>query len=1829
MTGFARTARPVLVVLLALFGLATAMMGADAGERRILLTPDSDYTGFDLRTVKGVDLKACEAACLGDTACRAFTFNQKAGWCFLKSDNGPLAGFTGATAGRVVEAVAFTPTVEQQRKAELDFTGSYFDEARTLATNLKNRYDPGTAGYMALRTSGGTAYAAGNFDQAASEFGKALVLASDSPVAWSDYAIASLRRNPENWSDRQQAMSDATAGAINAYLRADMVDDRARSLAVLGDSFAKREVWKPAWRAYRASLAVKEDADVRATYDRVLAERGFRILSHEVDADAAQPRICVVFSDDLPVSRADLADFVTVEGGSGLAIEPQRRQICVDGVQHGGRYKIRVRGGLPSADGETLARPVDLDVYVRDRAPWVGFAGNAYVLPAGQGASIPMVSVNAPKALATIYRISDRSLAGQVREGDALRQLDRYTARRIGESYGEEVWKGEIDITSRLNETVTTAIPIADAVNTLKPGAYVITAKPATDTQEWGSIATQWFVISDIGLTSLSGNDGIHVIARSLSSAEPIANARVRLVALNNDVLGEGITDANGYARFDPGLGRGTGGAAPQLVDAETAAGDYTFLDLGRSSFDLTDRGVDGRPAPGPLDVFLTPERGIYRPGETVYLTALVRNARADAVGDLPLTLVIERPDGVEFVRRTLSDGGAGGYSAAVLLDDDAMRGSWRAKLFSDPKGAAIADVALLVEDFEPERLAFDITTAATSIGAGAPVAIDLSARYLYGATAPDLSVDGDIDIRTVDTLAGFPGYKFGLATDDPQSRREPFETDATTDADGKATFEAALPELPSSTKPFEAKVIVRLTDTNGRAVERTLSLPVAATGPRLGVKPLFDGDVAEGGPARFEVILVGADGQRIAQPGVKWTLERIETDYQWYRADGNWRYEPITQERRVDGGTVDTKADSAVAISGQVSWGHYRLTVSTEGSSPTATSVEFNAGWYVAQSGTDTPDVLSVGLDKPAYRIGETVKLRLDPRFAGIALITVVDDRLISMKSVAVPAEGTTVELEVTDQWGPGAYVTASLYRPMDVEAKRMPARALGLAWAKVSPGDRQLNVAIEASDEMRPRGPMPIPVSIANLQPGEQAFVTVAAVDLGILNLTNFKPPAPDEWYFGQRKLGMEIRDVYGLLIDRMQGVPGAVRSGGDGGAVRLQAPPPTQKLVAFYSGIEQVGPDGKVSVSFNLPEFNGTVRVMVMAWTKTAVGHAVKDVIVRDPVVVSASIPRFMATGDTSRLLVEINNVAGPAGDYRLAVNPDAGVTMAAADLTKTLTLASGARTQFILPIAATGVGDHIVSVTLTTPDGQALPQELALGVRAPGLPVTRRNYVALASGGKLTVSADTLAEFVPGTTSVSLSVGGPSRLDVAGILAALDRYPYGCAEQLTSRALPLVYLDDVAVAVGLAGDAAVKERVQTAIAGVLAKQAASGAFGLWGPVDTGDLFLDAYVTDFLTRAADKGYDVPKVARDLALDNLSNSLAYADDFESGGQSIAYALYVLARTGRAAIGDLRYYGESKLSAFSTPLAKAQIGAALALYGDQRRANAAFAAALADLNGETDAIASARDDYGTVLRDQAAVLTLAAESRAETVDLKALAARIAASAEARRRTSTQENAWMLLAANALIKDAQRTSFAIDGTQTDGPLYRRFFGEQLATPIVVENRGGESLDAVVETRGVPLTPEPAGGEGFTIERAYYTPAGEERDIATIAQNDRVIVVLKVTASESRAGHVLVVDPIPAGFEIENPSISESGDTANYGWLDVVLDAEHTEARTDRFVAALKRTDSDPQEYSVAYSMRAVAPGKFAQPAATVEDMYYPELQAHSTSGTVEVVGQTR
>jgi hypothetical protein len=1801
--------------------IAVSGLDARAAERRIILFEDADYFGFDYETLRGRSLDQCQEACLGDANCRAFTYNAEARWCFLKSDLAELRSVPGAIAGQVAEYEISA----EERPQRPDFLPHEIErEAQELTRELVQvQIDPakGIHGLLAAADE-----ALGNDDpRAAAElYQQALTVNEEDFKAWSGFALAVLSMRSDDYSERNELIRDGTAAAYSAYVNAPDMRERAQALALMARALERRQMYRPALESYKASLLLADSAQVRAAFDELYAQYGFRILDHTVDSESASPRVCIQFSEELQAGRTDYSNFVTVDQSSPASVSVDGYQICVDGLKHGERYQIGLRAGIPAEVGETLQRPVALTVYVPDRQPSVRFTGRNFVLPRVGSHGIPLVSVNTDAVEVALYLIGERALSGTVTQEQLFSQLTQWSAQDIASNSGSLVWEGVLEVEQSLNREVTTSFPIDAVLPERLPGVYVMVAKPVEGREDyWNARATQWFVVSDIGLSSLMGSDGLHVFARSLSEATALPAVEMTLLARNNSVLGTTTTDDQGHAQFAAGLTRGTGGTEAALLTASVGGLDFAFLDLTRPGFDLTDRGVEGRASPGPLDVFVYAERGVYRPGETVHIAGLVRDADARAVSGTPLTFVFSRPDGVEFRREVVRDGGLGGYQVDFDLQESAMRGTWRAQVFVDPKDAGLAELQFLVEDFVPDRIEFDLETQAPAMSRDDVTGFDVEGRFLYGAPASALRLEGEVAVRPVDTIAGFTGFRFGLGDEEVLPVRVPLEGLPATDTAGRAHVDVALEALPASTRPLEAEVIVRMREAGGRAVQRTLVLPVAADGPQIGIRPQFnDMRVREGETAQFDVIGVSADRARTDLGAATWELFRLERDFQWYEMGGTWTYETVTYSTRVADGSMELDADAPARISAQVGWGRYRLEVTSTAPGGPASSVEFYAGWYVDLAAADTPDILEIALDKASYSPGETATVNIAPRFSGEALVMVMNERLIATYPVSVGVDGASIEIPVGDDWGAGAYVTAVQFRATSVAQSRMPGRAIGLQWLAVDTHTRTLGVSLDTPELVRPHDLLDVPVTLAGLSAGEEAYVTVAAVDVGILNLTNYQPPAPEDWYFGQRRLGLDIRDLYGLLIDGMAGVQGRIRSGGGEAAQGLTGTPPTQELVALFSGIVKVDDEGRASIQFDVPEFTGTLRVMAAAWSKAGVGHGTSDVVVRDPVVLTLSGPRFLAPGDISHLRLEVDNLEGPDGDYAVSVSFTDEIDVAQPGLD--MNIAGGERQAAIFDLAALAPGVASLSVRLRHADGIDISRSYTLGIRPAQPYVSEREVVELAPGASLALDADRLAGYVDGTAGLTVSVSRAGSIDVPSLLHALDRYPYGCSEQITSRALPLLYLAQVAEQSGLGREQDLRIRVQEAIVDVLAHQSSSGSFGLWGP-GAGDLWLDAYVSDFLTRAREHGYQVPELALMQALDSLQNQLGYAPEVSGAGQDVAYALYVLARNRRASLGDLRYYVDTKLTAFGSAMAKAHLGAALALYGERARSMSAFDAALSDLASGQEG--QAQDGYATPLRDGAATLALAAETSPAPASLADMTRLVAQLQSLRSTTSTQENAWLLLAARGLLADTRDLKLEVNGEAHEGNLMRRFDAEYLGDePLSLANRGTGPVDVVLTATGSPATARPAGGNGFTIERKYYSLAGEPVGIEQVGQNERFVVVLTVTEATAWRSRLLVADLLPAGFEIDNPNLVQGVDTDAFAWLPYTPSTANLEFRDDRFVAALDRSSYDDRSFTLAYVVRAVTPGRYVAPPALVEDMYRPHLNGWSETGRVEVIG---
>ncbi|HED14019.1 MAG TPA: hypothetical protein ENI62_10285, partial [Gammaproteobacteria bacterium] len=845
-----------------------------------------------------------------------------------------------------------------------------------------------TAGKLA--SEGSAALIKGRPRTASGYFARAIALKPESFSYWAGLGKSILQVQPKSF-ERRRFFNIGLNAALNAYLNSTTIDNRAQALVLIARSYQALKNYRPALEAYKTSLLLVNSVVVQHDYEVLRAAHGFRMLRYTVDAEAASPRICLQFSEDL-LSKQQYASYVTIDGKTPATLVQESRQLCIDGLQHGDKYHIGLRSGLPSTVGEVITKPIALDVYIRDRKPALRFAGSQYLLPRIGSKGIPLVSVNTTTAELQLYRIGARGLSVLITDRHFLKALDHYSLADLKNRLASKVWQGELDIASRRNREVRTVFPVTKVLPERQPGIYVLVATPkGVRVKEWQAKATQWFVVSDIGLSTLRGNDGLHVFARSLATAAPLPGVRLKLLSRSNEVLGTQASDTEGYAHFPAGLVRGQGANTPGLLLARNPDGDFVLADLSKPGFDLSDRGVSGRSAPGPLDLFVYLDRGIYRAGETIHLNVLLRDRALRAVTGLPLTVKFERPDGKLAATQVIKEAGAGGHVLSWKLPPNAMQGNWQIAFYLDVAQPPLARKTLLVEDFVPDQIEFDLALAAKPLQKGSLATFSLAARYLYGAPAAGLQPEGEVRFTEVHTLPSYPGYSFGLDGETPFSATKNLSGLTATNAQGMTILQFGIDKFADHGGPLRAEVTVRLRESGGRTVERRRVVPLAAGTAQIGMRSGFaKGRIAEGAAASFDIITLDPAGKRSALEGLEWSLLRLERRYQWYRGAGGWQYEPVVSSVKVASGKINSRKDRPVQVSVTPTWGRYRLEVTRPGVAGAASSLTFSAGWYVDATSTETPDGLEIALDRQRYASGTVAHLRISPRFSGKALVVV-----------------------------------------------------------------------------------------------------------------------------------------------------------------------------------------------------------------------------------------------------------------------------------------------------------------------------------------------------------------------------------------------------------------------------------------------------------------------------------------------------------------------------------------------------------------------------------------------------------------------------------------------------------------------------------------------------------------------------------------------------------------------------------------------------------------------------------------------------------------------
>ena len=521
--------------------------------------------------------------------------------------------------------------------------------------------------------------------------------------------------------DARHALQEAAYSLYASYRSSTDVLSAGRNLGEFARVQETRRDYVGAELALWDSLKTgRGSRSARTALDRIRKKHGFRIVKIRHDGNRDDPRSCTALS--APVARRPAGSRWPITSLSNRShgdhpVVLHESTVCIGNLEHGVKYRLALRDGLIDVHGRKVVGEVHR-FRVPDRPPSVRFSAGRYVLPRTGSIGVPLATVNMAEVPLRLLRITEGNLVGIASGGRLPHELKGRQLSHIVNSLGEEVWNGTITIRSIRNRQVVTAVQLDKLLPERKPGIYVLaaTARKYGDPKYWES-AVQWLVVSDIGLTTVRGSDGLSVFTRSLSSAEPMAGVTLALKARNEDTLAELATDLNGRATFAPGLLRGSGGRAAVLLQARSEEGGHTFLKLTGPGFDLSDRGVGGRKHPGAVDAYLYTDRGIYRPGETVHLTALVRDELGRALDNMPLLLKVTRPDGV-FARSfsVLSD-----RSGAVALDhplpDTAITGEWRFALGIPDDTATVGYARVEVQDFVPPRIEVDAVAPPTLSG--------------------------------------------------------------------------------------------------------------------------------------------------------------------------------------------------------------------------------------------------------------------------------------------------------------------------------------------------------------------------------------------------------------------------------------------------------------------------------------------------------------------------------------------------------------------------------------------------------------------------------------------------------------------------------------------------------------------------------------------------------------------------------------------------------------------------------------------------------------------------------------------------------------------------------------------------------------------------------------------------------------------------------------------------------------------------------------------------------------------------------------------------------
>lgn len=1499
-------------------------------------------------------------------------------------------------------------------------------------------------------------------------------------------------------------------------------------------------------------------------------------------------------------------------------------------------YNITIKKEIEGAFGGKLKTDFSDMVYFGELTPSINFVNAKGMYLSNKGyKNLALQIVNVPNIQVTVVKVYENNILQLLNKGNRWNydydyETDDYYEYRYYDTYnlGDTVFNQKYQ-TKNLPKNNAVSLLNIDFSDKLKDfnGFYVITV--SNDEQRWLR-SSKLLSLSDVGLIVKADDDKIYVFANSIKNATPISGAKISFISTNNQQVQTLTTNNEGIAVFDDFKNKSRGFKIG-MVTAKSGE-DYNFIWLPQNNIETSRFDVGGRTTNSTgLNAWIYAERNLYRPGETIKTSAVVRNEDRSVPDEMPLKFKLTMPNGKTFATKRKITNEQGSCETEFEIPHTAITGTYTLELLTG-NDVVLQYYNFSIEDFMPDRIKNVLKLNQEKFKFDEELIATVQADNLFGTPATNRNYEIEINLNKKDFAPkGYDDYNFQINKDFYYGS---VFRNGKTDEKGLITEKLKLEdERLKAAGLLQGSVRASVFDENGRPVHRFANFDVFTQNVFYGIKN-FNSYVGTRLPLNITLAALDLNGVPVSK-SAQVVVIRKEWQNVIQQSGNSFRYVSQRTDKTIETQKINIdKNGSKFSFTPTIS-GSYEIRISEEGKD------NYVAQSFYAYGGGDT-DLTSfevnnegnvtIKADKDKYEPGEQANILFTTPFEGRMLVTLERNKILEYHWLHTNDKSASLKFNISNEHLPNIYISATLFRPM--EASDLPLTvAHGIKNIIVNASQNIIPVNVSVVNNSRSKTKQKITV---NTKP--HAYVTIAAVDEGILQIKNYKSPDPFKYFYQKMALGVNSFDIYPLLLPEYKSIRSS--TGGDGADEDMsnRVNPlfvNRVKNVSFWSGIKKADAKGNVNYEIEVPEFSGQLRVMAVAYKDDAFGCFDRQVTVADPIIISSGLPRFLSPGDVAKMPVTLSNTTNKDAQATVKVSTNNLLSVVHTS-TQTINIKAKSEARLVFDIAAAnaiGAGKVTVSVNALN---EKFTNETELSVRPPASLQKQFESGIVKAGSNKNINTST-GNFMENTVSGYLLVSNSPLVQFSKSLDYLVQYPHGCLEQTVSTAFPQMYFGDLVKAIQSRTNytAAPAYYVQQAVLKIQSMQLYNGALSYWPGGSYESWWGSVYAAHFLIEAKKAGYEVDDKILNKLYDYLVSKLKKKEviDYYLQGQTkpkkiaakeIPYTLYVLALAKKPEQSFMNYYkGNDAMLSLD---GKYLLSAAFMLSGQKEKALQVLPPKFAGEISDSEFGGS----FYSHIRDKAISLNALLDTDPNHSQVAELAKQLSEDLLTQPYLNTQEQSFAFLALGKIAKNAtanKATATLIAkgktlATSNGEPLkvdLKKHLGANADLQLKVNGTG--NFYYFKEVSGITVDGSIVEEDKYlSVRRTFYTKAGKPITNNTFKQNDLIVVKISIQGQyKSAIENVVITDMLPAGFEIENTRLNQMGQMQ---WVENAQNAftpDYTDVRDDRINFFTTVTSNSRSFY---YMVRAVSPGTYKLGPVQADAMYNGMYHSYHGAGSV-------